>query len=62
MDIMSMVDELQGNKHKNIVYAGDFNSYHRLWNGNRREPAGSWYEVKELIELGRLMIEPGTPT
>jgi hypothetical protein len=26
------------------------------------EPTGSWCEVKELIELGRLIIEPGTPT
>jgi hypothetical protein len=62
MDIKSMVDELQGNKHKNRVCAGNFNSHHSLWNGNRGEPAGSWHEVKELIELERLMIESGTPT
>jgi hypothetical protein len=30
--------------------------------GNGREPAGRWREVKELVEFGRLMIEPGTPT
>jgi hypothetical protein len=56
-----MVNELLGNNHKNRVF-GDFNSHHSLWNVNKREPAGSWYESKELIELGQLMIEPGTPT
>jgi hypothetical protein len=57
-----MVDELQRNKHKKWAGAGDFNSHHSLWDGKRRELAGSWREVKELIELGRLIIEPGTPT
>jgi hypothetical protein len=50
-----MLDELQGNKHKKWVCAGGFNRHHTLWDGNGRESAGSWREVKELIE-------PGTPT
>jgi hypothetical protein len=51
-----------GNRHRKRVYAGDFKSHHSLWDGNGREPAGSWREVKDLIESGRLMIEPGTAT
>jgi hypothetical protein len=50
------------NRHKKWVCAGDFKSHHSLWDGNGREPAGSWREVKDLIESGRLMIEPCTPT
>jgi hypothetical protein len=62
LDIESIRDELQVDRYKRWVCAGDFNSYHSLWDGNGREPTGSWREVKELIELGQLMIEPGTPT
>jgi hypothetical protein len=62
LDIKSIRDELQVDGYKRWVYAGDFNSHHSLWDGNGREPMGSWREDKELIELGQLMIEPGTPT
>jgi hypothetical protein len=47
---------------KTWVCAGDFNSHNSLWDGYGREPAGSWREVKEIFECGRLMIEPGIPT
>jgi hypothetical protein len=62
IDIASIRVEIQGNRWKNWVCAGDFNSHHGIWDGNGRESAGSWREVKEIIEYGRLMIEPGTPT
>jgi hypothetical protein len=59
---MNIMQELDGNRHRKWVCAGDFNGHHSLWDGNGREPAGSWREMKDLIESGRLMIEPGTPT
>jgi hypothetical protein len=62
LDIQSIRDGLEADRCKRWVCAGDFNSHHSLWDGNEREPMGSWREVKELIELGQLMIEPGTPT
>jgi hypothetical protein len=52
MDIASIKDEIQENHQKKWVCAGDFNCHHSLWDGNGREPAGSWREVKELIEIG----------
>jgi hypothetical protein len=62
MDMMDIMQELDENRHRKWVCAGDFNSHNSLWDSNGREPAGSWREVKDLIESGRLMIEPGTPT
>jgi endonuclease/exonuclease/phosphatase family metal-dependent hydrolase len=55
-------EELECSKQSKWVCAGDFNCHHSLWDGNGRELAGSWREVKEFVEFGRLMIEPGTPT
>jgi hypothetical protein len=62
LDVPCISDELEGGNGKTWVCAADFNCDHRMWVGNAREPAGSWREVTELIELGQLMIEPGTPT
>jgi hypothetical protein len=47
---------------KRWVCASDINCHHSLWDGDGQESAGSWREVKELIEFGGLMVEPGTPT
>jgi hypothetical protein len=47
---------------RNGYAPGIFNSHNSLWDGYGRESAGSWREVKEIVECGRLMIEPGTPT
>jgi hypothetical protein len=44
-----------------LVYAGDFNCHHSIWDGDGRQPSGSWHEVKEIINGGHLMIEPETP-
>jgi hypothetical protein len=44
------------------VCAGDFNSHHSLRDGNGSEPGVSSYEVKDLIESGPRVIEPGTLT
>jgi hypothetical protein len=62
LDIRGIIDEILRNEQKRWVCAGDFNCHHSLWDGNGWESAGSWREAKELIEIGRLMIEPGTPT
>jgi hypothetical protein len=62
LDVRCITDELEGCNGKKWVCAGDFNCHHSVWDGKAREPAGSWREVTELIELGQLMIEPGTPT
>jgi hypothetical protein len=58
MDMINIMQELDGNRHRKWVCAGDVNSHHSLWDGNRREPAGSWCGVKDLIESGRLIIDP----
>jgi hypothetical protein len=39
MDMMNIMQELDGNRHRKWVSAGDFNSHHSLWDGNGREPA-----------------------
>jgi hypothetical protein len=62
LDIRCIIDELEGCNGKKWVCAGDFDCQHSVWDGNAREPAGSWREVTELIDLGQLMIEPGIPT
>jgi hypothetical protein len=51
MDVASIKNEIQENRGKKWVCAGDFNCHHSLGDGNGREPAGSWREVKELIEI-----------
>jgi hypothetical protein len=60
LDSTNIMEEIHRNGQK-WVCAGDFNSRHSLWDGNGREPAGRWREVKEIVECGCLMIEPGTP-
>jgi hypothetical protein len=62
LDVRCIIDELEGCNGKKWVCAGGFNCHHSVWDGNARGPAASWREVTELIELGQLMIEPGTPT
>jgi hypothetical protein len=62
MDRMNIMQELDGNRHRKWVCAGDFNRYDSLLDAKGTEPAGSWREVKDLIESGRLMIVPGTLT
>jgi hypothetical protein len=62
LDVRSIMAKLEACNDKERVCAGDFNCHHSIWDGNTRESAGSWREVRELIELGQLMIEPGTPT
>jgi hypothetical protein len=47
---------------KKWVCAGDYKSHHSMWDVNGRELAGSWREIKGIIDVGRLMVEPGTPT
>jgi hypothetical protein len=62
LDSGKIREELEGGGQRKWVCAGDFNSHHSIWDGDGREPSGSWREVKEIIDGGRLMIEPGTPT
>jgi hypothetical protein len=62
LDITGIKREISDSNLKRWVCAGDFNCHHSLWDGDGRESAWSWREVKELIEYGRLMIEPGTST
>jgi hypothetical protein len=62
LDSTNIMEEIHRNGQKKWVCAGDFNSHNSLWDGYGREPGGSWREVKEIVECGRLMIEPGTPT
>jgi cytosine/adenosine deaminase-related metal-dependent hydrolase len=40
MDIASIKDEIQENRRKGWVCAGNFNCHHSLWDRNGREPAG----------------------
>jgi hypothetical protein len=61
-NICGLKEEIECSKQSKWVCAGDFNCHHSLWDGNGRELAGSWREVEELVEFGRLMIEPGIPT
>jgi hypothetical protein len=61
-NIQGLKEEHGCSKQSKWACAGDFNCHHSLWDGNGREPVGSWREVKKLIEFGRLMIEPDTPT
>jgi endonuclease/exonuclease/phosphatase family metal-dependent hydrolase len=62
LDIRGIMDEIQRSEQKRWVCAGDFNCHQSIWDGHGWESAASWREVEELIEIGRLMIEPGTPT
>jgi hypothetical protein len=62
LDSGKIREELEGGGQRKWVCAGNFNSHHSIWDGTGREPSGRWREVKEIIDAGRLMIEPGTPT
>jgi hypothetical protein len=57
LDRRKIREELERGGQRKWVCAGDFNSHHSIWDGNEREPGGSWREVKEIIDGGRLMIE-----
>jgi hypothetical protein len=62
LDSRKSREELARGGQRRWVCVGDFNSHHSIWDCNGREPAGSWREVREIIDGGRLMIEPGTTT
>jgi hypothetical protein len=62
LDSGKIREELEGGGQRKWVCAGNFNSHQSIWDGNGGEPCGSWSEVKEIIDGGRLMIEPEIPT
>jgi hypothetical protein len=62
LDTRKIREQLEGGTQWKWVCAEDYNSHHRIWEGDRREPSGSWCEVNQIIDGGQLMIEPRTPT
>jgi hypothetical protein len=52
LDSKKISEELERDRQWKWVCASDFNSHHSIWDGNGREPGGSWRKVKEIIDGG----------